>query len=337
MSHIFISYSRKNSDCVLKVARHLEAQGYRVWIDVESIPGGDDWGVKIAEGVADAPVTLVFWSSDASQSDYVEQEYKLAVQKKMQKPGDNRRIIPVMLEPFDKAALPELISGNNAVRLFHCSKNEIEALIREIARDKDLRYRKFSPIDLNQAMGDHAGAAPLKLLPHLVTVPLMQSVHTQAELITPPETKLADILALPDTERVIQVYLRFMFGVGDENSLKQVYQVIEGQNTLRREKGQAVLPFFMLHITGPQDGGNYSLGDSPEGFWQGQWLDAVNSTHEALVKLVGQNGAVIQLFNAVPATLNFAIGMQFFKYWQFQLYHHTRDRRYQLVLDTSDL
>jgi hypothetical protein len=106
---------------------------------------------------------------------------------------------------------------------------------------------------------------------------------------------------------------------------------------VRSNKGQGVLPFFMLHITGPKDGENYSLGDSPEGFWQGQWLDAVNSTHEALVKLVGQNGAAIQLFNAVPASLNFAIGMQFFKYWQFQLFHYTRDRRYQLVLDSADL
>jgi hypothetical protein len=30
MSHIFISYSRQDSAIVLKVARQIEAQGYRV-------------------------------------------------------------------------------------------------------------------------------------------------------------------------------------------------------------------------------------------------------------------------------------------------------------------
>lgn len=337
MSHIFISYSRKNSECVLKVARQLEAQGYHVWIDVHSIPGGDEWGIKIAEGVADASTTLVFWSSDAAQSGYVKQEYELAVQKKMQRPQANRRVIPIMLEAFEISPLPELLEGNQAVKMYHCSKNEINALIREITKDKNLKGRHFNELDLNKPAKNYDEAKKIALLPDLVTFPFFQSIHCQGEIITTPDMKLADILALPDEQRIIQVYLHYMFAVGDEQSLKQIYQIIENQNASRKDQEKPLLPFFMLHITGPNDGNNYSLGDSEEGFWQGQWLDAINCTYDGITRLIGQNGATIQLFNAVPASLNFAMGMRFFKYWRFLLYHFTRDRRYQLVLDTADL
>lgn len=335
--HIFISYSRKDSACVLRVARQLEAQGYKVWIDVDSIPGGDDWRLKILEGLSEASVTLVFWSHDAAQSPHVKQEYEQAIGEATHHPSANKRIIPVLFEPLSQNPLPKLLDGKNAVKMLHCSKNEIDALIREIARDKTLKYRQFLPFDFNKPAGEQESSQNLEKLPDLVSIPFSQSVHCHAEIITNAETKLADILALPDDERIIQVYLHFMFGVGDEHSIRQVYQTIEKINTQREAEKKPPLPFFMLHVTGPDDGTNYSLGDSEDGFWQGQWLDSVNTIHEALTRLVGQNGAAIQLFNAVPSSLNFAIGMQFFKYWHLHLYHHTRDRRYQFVLDTADL
>lgn len=336
MEQIFFSYSRKNSDCVLRVAQLLEADGYHVWLDVKSIPGGDEWGIKILEGINAAKVTLIFWSAEAAASGYVKQEYEMAVQKKIQKPNDHRRVICVLL---DATPMPDLLSSYQAIKLFNCTKNEINVLIRELAGTKELKYRKFIEIDPNRSAKDFDGMREVSLLPDVVAFPFMHSVHCQGEIITTSDMTLADILGLPDEQRVIQVYLHFMFAATDEQSLKQVYQAIEKENAKRTAKNLEPFPFYMLHITGPKDetSENYSLGDSEDGFWQGQWLDAVKSTQLALNQLIGQNGATIQLFNAVPASLNFAIGMQLFKYWQLQLYHHTRDRRYQLVIETEYL
>lgn len=339
MSHIFISYSRKDSVCVLKVARQLEARGYSVWIDADSLAGGEDWAIKIVEGISGALLTLLFWSKNAAASPYVEQEYTQALQRQMQSPEDKRRIIPVLLDPIEEIQLPDILSGKQGIKLFQCARNEIDALVREVNRDARLKQRRFSEFDSSVSAGDQTGSKPLTMMDNLVSVPFMQSVHCNAEIITAPDMRLVDILTLPDEQRRIQVFLRFMFAVNDEQAIKRIYQTIERENANneRTSKQQKPIPFFMLHITGPSDGTNYTLGDSPDGFWQGEWLDAVNSTVEAITRLIGQDGATIQLFNAIPASLNFAIGMQLFKYWQFQLYHYTRDQRYQLVMQTTEL
>ena len=37
MSHIFISYSHKNSDCVYQVVEEMQRNDFPVWVDLESI------------------------------------------------------------------------------------------------------------------------------------------------------------------------------------------------------------------------------------------------------------------------------------------------------------
>lgn len=332
MSHIFISYSREDSDCVLKVARQLEAAGYPVWIDVESIPGGNQWANDIARGISEAPVTLVFWSDSAAQSDYVRQEYEKALQKQSQYPQQQRLVIPVLLESLDDAPLTDALSGIQAEKMFNCSRAEVNNLMRRLPAD--VKKRQVPVFDFSDALGQHPGAKPLTHMPELVRVPYAKSVHCSANIISHMDTSLSDVLTVPDPQ--MQVFLRFMFGVHDEGAVEQIHTIIQNQNAEREVRGDASKLFWMIEITGPVNGDTYSLRDSPDGFWQGEWLDAVRTTFDVVDKIAGKN-TLIQLFNAVPATLNFAIGMQFFKYWHLHLYHYTRDRRYQFVMDTADL
>jgi hypothetical protein len=43
MSHIFISYSRKDIDFAQKIVDALSANNLDTWIDWKSIPKGEDW------------------------------------------------------------------------------------------------------------------------------------------------------------------------------------------------------------------------------------------------------------------------------------------------------
>lgn len=339
MSHIFISYSRKDSDCVLKVARQLEGKGYRVWIDVDSIPGGSQWALEIRQGIRQAKTILVFWSSSASQSDYVRQEYEIALQQKMQNPQADHRVIPVILEPPSKAPLPDDLSDLHYVPLLTCSKDEIDQLVAEIAKDTTLKWRRPLPFDRNKTLGDQADTSrPLDSLADLdlVRVPFMQSVHCYVDIIGLRKASLAETLTVHP--KTIQVLLQFMFGVDDQNLIRQVYEAIQRVNQERADRNKSPIPFFLLHITGPKSGTTYTLGDGPTGFWRGQWLDATNTSYEAIYHLVGLGGATIQLFNAVTASQNFALGLRFFKHWHFELFHRSnQDKQYRLVLDTDDL
>ena len=45
-THIFISYSREDTEFVVQLNDSLQKQGIRTWIDRSGISGGDDWTEK---------------------------------------------------------------------------------------------------------------------------------------------------------------------------------------------------------------------------------------------------------------------------------------------------
>jgi hypothetical protein len=251
----------------------------------------------------------------------------------MEKPSDDRRVIPVLLNGASPSTLPSELIGINAIPMPNCSKAEIDNLVRAIG---NFKTREMLSFDANKPLGAHPNAAPLGLS-DVVSVPFMQSIYTNASIIGPKNVRLADIRNM--SEPTAQVYLQFSGEAGDEQAIKQIYQVIEKNNVERAKAEQTPLPFFLLHVTGflPPGSRKYRLDDAEQGFWQGQWLDAVNTCCEAIINLKISGTGTIQLFNALPASLNFAIGMKLFKYWHFQIFHYTHDRRYQLVMDTNDL
>lgn len=90
MQRIFISYSRKDSDFVRKLAGDLEKAGYDVWWDVSDLRGGDDWPRVIPAAIESSDYIIVVLSPNAVISEWVEKEYTQAL-------GLHKKIIPVML------------------------------------------------------------------------------------------------------------------------------------------------------------------------------------------------------------------------------------------------
>ncbi len=75
---VFISYSSKDRDRVLEVARQLEMAGVMLWIDETQIEGGQSHGPLIVQGIRDCKVFAVMCSNNSMRSRDVGQEIRLA-------------------------------------------------------------------------------------------------------------------------------------------------------------------------------------------------------------------------------------------------------------------
>jgi hypothetical protein len=92
VAHVFISYARRDSAFVDRLAGALEHRGFDVWLDRSDIVGGTAWDASICEALQDAAQVIVVLSPAALESEHVARELALA--------GDyERRIIPVEYQP----------------------------------------------------------------------------------------------------------------------------------------------------------------------------------------------------------------------------------------------
>lgn len=92
MTHLFISYSRKDTDFVNRMEQALRAEGVLTWRDVHSIPGGAKWFRRIKQGLEASYAMLYVDTLHAEQSDWVEKEFLFAASL-------NLPIIPVKPDP----------------------------------------------------------------------------------------------------------------------------------------------------------------------------------------------------------------------------------------------
>ncbi len=98
--HIFISYSRSDSETMRKIAFYLRDQGYRVWVDNEKlIPGTAAWEEAIERGINQAFAVVVILSPDSKNSEWVRREITYADQF-------GKTIFPILVRGAKEDALP---------------------------------------------------------------------------------------------------------------------------------------------------------------------------------------------------------------------------------------
>jgi hypothetical protein len=93
---VFISYSRKDTEFVRRIAGDLEQAGYDPWWDVADLRGGQAWAAEIEKHVRACDAAVVILSPDSNRSEWVGKETLLAIDLK-------KTIIPVM---WRESALP---------------------------------------------------------------------------------------------------------------------------------------------------------------------------------------------------------------------------------------
>lgn len=317
MSQIFISYSRRDADCVQRTVQRLAARGYRVWFDKQSIPGGADWKAAIREGVRAASVTLLFWSADAAGSQYVGEEVQLALRKVM---NDEMTLITVRL---DDTPLTDDIRDYNALKLANCEATTGFAALLPHLPD-DVR-RTLAPPERSVPLGEQDDATELETV-ELVRVPLATSAYASAVMVGPAEVRVKDIFGM-DAPR-IGLAIECLGGVNDEQFIRKAV-------TYHQENLPDDAPLLFLHVRGPAEGESFQLpNDDP-----GPWLDTANFTHDAAEALVGRGGASVDLYIAAPSVLSFVIGTRFGKFWRMYMHNLIRNGNppYMQVMDTHDL
>ena len=111
MSHIFISYSRKDIGFAQKIVDALAENNLDTWIDWKSIPKGEDWENEIYQGIESAEAFLFLVSHDSVESEMCNKEIAHAL-------GNGKRILPILIrdanvEKFLFESVKEEISKRN--------------------------------------------------------------------------------------------------------------------------------------------------------------------------------------------------------------------------------
>ncbi|MBI3741212.1 MAG: toll/interleukin-1 receptor domain-containing protein, partial [Chloroflexi bacterium] len=77
-AEIFISYSRKDTEFVVRLTASLETRGIQAWTDQGAIIAGDAWRRQIVDAIETCKVFLVVLSPSSTVSDNVIKELSIA-------------------------------------------------------------------------------------------------------------------------------------------------------------------------------------------------------------------------------------------------------------------
>ena len=100
MSHIFISYSRRNQTYARALAEDLREHGFDVWID-DRIDIGDRWFAVIVRAIETCGAVVVVMSPDSEKSEWVQREILIAQR-------DHKPLFPILLEGREFGVLIDL-------------------------------------------------------------------------------------------------------------------------------------------------------------------------------------------------------------------------------------
>lgn len=133
----FISYSRRDTDFVRRLADRLAQENRNVWVDWEDIPATADWWKAIRAGIEAADSFVFVISPDSVRSEICQNEIAHAV-------ANNKRFVPILyrdlVEEPDKKALHPVISSHNWI--FFRDADNFEAATGKLlqALDTDLEH-----------------------------------------------------------------------------------------------------------------------------------------------------------------------------------------------------
>ena len=121
---VFISYSRKDKDFVVKLHQALVSQGLETWVDWEGIPLTADWWEEIEAGIDGADAFVFVISPDSLTSKVCNDEIEAAMES-------NKRLVPILhREPEKGNPMHPRISSHNWV--FMRNEDELAANLPEM-------------------------------------------------------------------------------------------------------------------------------------------------------------------------------------------------------------
>lgn len=122
---VFVSYAAEDRALVDAVEVELEAAGYAVWRDVESIRAGEAWRAAIVAGVRRSAAVLVVVSRWSSTSREVARELALADE-------EDRPIVPLVVPGVEHVddSLRYVLAGAQSIDLGRLPRREAMVRVR---------------------------------------------------------------------------------------------------------------------------------------------------------------------------------------------------------------
>lgn len=110
MADVFVSYSRKDRDLVVRLHEALKAKGRETWVDWEGIPPTAEWLAEIYAAIEAADNFLFVLSPASVSSKICRLEVEHAVMHR-------KRLIPLVAADADPEAIPESLASLNWIFL----------------------------------------------------------------------------------------------------------------------------------------------------------------------------------------------------------------------------
>lgn len=162
---VFISYCRDDKEHVDRLVTDLTAAGLNCWIDRESIPGGEDWMMAIAEGIAASYVVVPVMTSNTLHSQFVRKEIVWAQKK-------NKRIVPWVLDDVMDDYFP--LVDYQGVLVFNSDHDHALTVLLKWLPPPPSNFSQ-NPADDGETYRDKARAAEMVYLDRLMLEELINS------------------------------------------------------------------------------------------------------------------------------------------------------------------
>lgn len=148
-TRLFISYCRHDKEIVNSIVDKLALVGYDFWMDVKDIDPGDDIISKIAKGLKDTDVYMVFLSKASVASRYVNAEISFAVKRAID--DTQFSIIPILIE---RTQIPDELSNRDYINALTVSSDVIDQINRKLQKEVSNPIRELTLSSMEFTMSE---------------------------------------------------------------------------------------------------------------------------------------------------------------------------------------
>jgi TIR domain len=135
MADVFVSYSRRDSEFVRRLASSITERGKEIWVDTEGIADGEVFPEAIKRAIEQSDAFLFVITPVSVASAYCEHEVEYA--RELQK-----RIVPVLRDPVGDEQLPAEIHDRNWIPFTEADEFDTSLGRLVTALDTDLEAAK---------------------------------------------------------------------------------------------------------------------------------------------------------------------------------------------------
>jgi hypothetical protein len=124
--HAFLSHSHDDRTKVLTYAQLLDAVGIKYFQDIASLRAMEQWERRLHQAIDACDLFLLFWTTSAARSEWVERETRYALERQTESDNDLPDIMPVFLDA-DSPQPPEWLKSRHFDSILRLAMRGAEA------------------------------------------------------------------------------------------------------------------------------------------------------------------------------------------------------------------